>query len=156
MNTAALGGEAPRPIRYGPWAGNPQLLGPSTGSATVNCCLAPVGNGLARSDREAAFGTAYREKHGGICIFPPYPNIQPWFQSGFADGMSKPIPYGVDCFFVHQHIVKFQFDGEAPRPIRYEPWAINPQLLGPSTDTAQKIGICRYVFVGNGFIRSAR
>ena len=55
---------------------------------------APVGNGLARSDREAAFGTAYREKHGGICIFPPYPNIQPWFQSGFADGMSKPIPYG--------------------------------------------------------------
>ena len=31
---------------------------------------------------------------------------------------------------------KAEFDGEAPQPIRYEPWAVNPQLLGPSTGTA--------------------
>ena len=55
---------------------------------------APVGNGLARSDREAAFGTAYRKMHGGIYGIPSFPNNQTWFQSGFADGMSKPIPYG--------------------------------------------------------------
>ena len=36
---------------------------------------APVGNGLARSDREAAFGTAYRKMHGGINAIPPFPHI---------------------------------------------------------------------------------
>ena len=53
-----------------------------------------VGNGLAHSDREAAIGTAYRKKYGGICRFSPFAHIQARFQSGFADGMSKPIPYG--------------------------------------------------------------
>ena len=32
--------------------------------------------------------------------------------------------------------VILEFGGEAPRPIRYDTWAINPQLLDPSTGTA--------------------
>ena len=98
-----FGGEAPRPIRYEPWAENPQLLGPSTGTAAVNCCLAPVGH-LSCSFRPRSSiwyslqGKTWRNMH----ITPLYPNIQPWFQSGFADGMSKPIPYGVKCETVRQ------------------------------------------------------
>ena len=51
---------------------------------------------------------------------------------------------------------KLKFGGQGLWPIRYELWAINPQLLGPSTGTAQKIGIwqcdCR---MKNGMYRRA-
>ncbi len=55
---------------------------------------ATVGKGLAPSVREAAFGTAQMEinmvEYANSSHFP---DIRTWFQSGFADGWSKPHPY---------------------------------------------------------------
>ena len=75
-----------------------------------------------------------------ICKSPQFPDDRAWFQSGFADGWSKPHPYGIDgAFFAQPTARSTQRVGGVMTP-PYDGLPCKRQFIGLVGETDKHIG----------------